>query len=163
MSSPATRRRSSRLAQQAAQAIASTSASNDDSGTSTDVDHQPKRKHARLSLDSEDESEEELEEEKLPRMRGNRGKLQKLTEIPLDVLFEVRDIFRSSTILQPLNTVPPDFWLSDSIRRAQIGSYYKRSEKFAHEQVVEHSLATCSCKCPRFTTTFGRHERARLR
>ncbi|KAF5368016.1 hypothetical protein D9758_004378 [Tetrapyrgos nigripes] len=82
MSSSTTRRRSSRLAELAVQATANTSASSDT------VDDQPKRKRARISLDYDSEDEDE-DEEKVPKLRGNRGKLEKLTEIPLDILFEI--------------------------------------------------------------------------
>ncbi|THU96799.1 hypothetical protein K435DRAFT_754585 [Dendrothele bispora CBS 962.96] len=103
MPSPATRK-SSRLAeraQAAAAATTSTVSTNSDSGSSTStsppsVDGQPKRKRARISYNYESDESEEAEQEDVeaevetsPRFRGNRGKLEKLTEIPLDVLFEI--------------------------------------------------------------------------
>lgn len=105
MSSPSTRK-SSRLAQraQAAAATASSTSTDDDAGTSTSENSnsnsevgRPKRKRARISYnyDGDESDEEESEEveigvEKAPRFRGNRGKLERLAEIPLDILFEVR-------------------------------------------------------------------------
>ncbi|THU96056.1 hypothetical protein K435DRAFT_665199 [Dendrothele bispora CBS 962.96] len=67
----------------------------DDDSTSSDEDTQDRRPIKRLKR-----SEKAGKEEKLQRVRGKRGILQKVKEMPLDILFEIFSYLEPLDILQ---------------------------------------------------------------